>query len=71
LIDGKPAAKDGHSRKSRDPESLSLKKVLSDLIEGMRKMRRSITGSSLASENDRIIDQATIYVRTISFQVQT
>lgn len=56
LVDGKPAAKDGHSRKSRGSESLSLKKVLSDSMKGMRKVRKSIPGSSLASENDKIID---------------
>ena len=56
LVDGKPVTKDGHSRKNRGSESLSLKKVLSDSMKGMRKVRRSITGSGLASENDRIID---------------
>jgi len=50
-VDGKPVAKDDHSRKSRGSESLSLKKVLSDSMKGMRKVRRSITGSGLASEN--------------------
>jgi hypothetical protein len=55
-VGGKPAAKDGHSRKSRGSESLSLKKVLSDSMKGMRKVRRSIPGSGLASRNDRITD---------------
>jgi hypothetical protein len=55
-VGGKPAAKDGHSRKSRGSESLSLKKVLSDSMKGMRKVRRSIPGSGLVSGNDRIID---------------
>jgi hypothetical protein len=55
-VDGKPAAKDGHSRKSSGAKSLSLKKVLSDSMKGMRKVRRSITVSGLASRNDRIIE---------------
>jgi len=55
-VDENPVAKDGHSSKSRGSESLGLKKVLSDSMKGMRKVRRSITGSGLASGNDRIID---------------
>ena len=39
---GKPTAKGVHSWKSSGAESRSLKKVLSDLMKGMRKVRRSI-----------------------------
>jgi hypothetical protein len=54
--DWKPAAKGGHSRKTIEADSLSLKKVLSDSMKGMRKMRRSITGSGSVSGSERLID---------------
>jgi hypothetical protein len=54
--DGKPASKGGHSRKSSGADSLSLRKVLSDSMNGMRKIRRSFTGSGSVSGSERLID---------------
>jgi hypothetical protein len=54
--DGKPTAKGGHSRKSSGAEALSLKKVFSGSMKGVRKMRRSCTGSGSVSGNERVID---------------
>ena len=55
-VDTKSASKAGHSRKSSGAESLNLKKVLSESMKGMRKMRRSFTGSRSVSGNDKIND---------------
>ena len=52
----KPAAKAGHSRKTSGADSLNLKKVLSESMKGMRKMRRSFAGSESVSGNDKIND---------------
>lgn len=54
--DGKPAAKGSQSRKTSGADSLSLKEVLSGSMKGMRKMRRSITGSGSVSGSERLID---------------
>ena len=51
-----PPAKVGHARRSSGEAALSLKKVLSDSMKGVRKVRRSITGSGSMSGNEQIID---------------
>ena len=51
--DTKVVAKVDHARKSSGADSLNLKKVLSDSMKGMRKVRRNFTGSGSMSGSEK------------------
>jgi hypothetical protein len=55
-VDVYPAANGGHCRKIGGTDSLRLKKVLSDSMTGMRKIKRSFTGSRSVSRSERLIN---------------
>jgi hypothetical protein len=54
-LDARLAANGGYCRKTSWTESLKLKKVLSDSMNGMRKIKRSFTRSGSASGSEKLI----------------